>query len=390
MKKINTSNVIEGVRKLGLVKASIEHLQESYSDIFNELIYSLVITPNPVALYGLTNSSSHPNYNISSGAIFLNGEVYNVDAFSGTAPGGQVPRLLLSTTYRSGDPVKYSDGNNFNTHEIRKLVWVFGTAGTGLCDFSALLLLRNRINNNLLDVPGQIAAIVDAAPGALDTLNELAAALADDPNFATTMTNALAGKVAKAGDTMSGNLTIPNGSSAGHAVNKSQLDSEATARSNADTTLQNNINTEASTRSNEDALKVTKSGDTMSGVLTNTAGFRTDAGQPALMKKVIQIGDWNMDTTSSKPVAHGLGSNYKKIRGITVIVRDDADGLYHSLINTTPSGGESGLVSGTIDNIDSTNITLRRLSSTLSGWFDSTAYDSTSYNRGWVTIEYEA
>lgn len=38
----------------------------------------------------------------------------------------------------------------------------------------------------------QINALIAAAPGALDTLNELAAALGDDPNFATTMTNALA------------------------------------------------------------------------------------------------------------------------------------------------------------------------------------------------------
>lgn len=37
-----------------------------------------------------------------------------------------------------------------------------------------------------------IAAILDSAPGALDTLNELAAALGDDANFATTVTNALA------------------------------------------------------------------------------------------------------------------------------------------------------------------------------------------------------
>ncbi|MCW3837797.1 hypothetical protein ACFQ1E_17265 [Sphingomonas canadensis] len=39
-----------------------------------------------------------------------------------------------------------------------------------------------------------IAKIVDSAPSTLDTLNELAAALGDDPNFATTMTSALAGK----------------------------------------------------------------------------------------------------------------------------------------------------------------------------------------------------
>ncbi|WP_392356641.1 phage tail protein [Salmonella enterica] len=43
-------------------------------------------------------------------------------------------------------------------------------------------------------VASSIAAIVDSAPAALDTLNELAAALGNDPNFATTMINALAGK----------------------------------------------------------------------------------------------------------------------------------------------------------------------------------------------------
>lgn len=39
-----------------------------------------------------------------------------------------------------------------------------------------------------------LAALVDSSPAALDTLNELAEALGNDPNFATTMTNALAGK----------------------------------------------------------------------------------------------------------------------------------------------------------------------------------------------------
>ncbi|MED0436628.1 prophage tail fiber N-terminal domain-containing protein [Escherichia coli] len=39
-----------------------------------------------------------------------------------------------------------------------------------------------------------LAALVDSSPEALDTLNELAAALGNDPNFATTVTNALAGK----------------------------------------------------------------------------------------------------------------------------------------------------------------------------------------------------
>lgn len=50
---------------------------------------------------------------------------------------------------------------------------------------------------NTAFVQAAIAALVDSSPGALDTLNELAKALGNDPNFATTMTNALAGKMDK-------------------------------------------------------------------------------------------------------------------------------------------------------------------------------------------------
>lgn len=51
---------------------------------------------------------------------------------------------------------------------------------------------------NTAFVQAAVAALVDSSPGALDTLNELAKALGNDPNFATTMTNALAGKMDKA------------------------------------------------------------------------------------------------------------------------------------------------------------------------------------------------
>lgn len=47
-------------------------------------------------------------------------------------------------------------------------------------------------------IKAAIDALIDASPGALDTLNELAAALGDDPNFATTVTNALANKLPSA------------------------------------------------------------------------------------------------------------------------------------------------------------------------------------------------
>ena len=56
-----------------------------------------------------------------------------------------------------------------------------------------------------------VAGVVNAAPAALDTLNELATALGNDANFSTTVTNSIATKVAKAGDTMTGNLAFSGG-----------------------------------------------------------------------------------------------------------------------------------------------------------------------------------
>jgi len=53
-----------------------------------------------------------------------------------------------------------------------------------------------------------VADLIASAPNVLDTLNELALALGNDANFSTTITTALAGKVALAGSTMTGLLTL--------------------------------------------------------------------------------------------------------------------------------------------------------------------------------------
>ena len=57
-------------------------------------------------------------------------------------------------------------------------------------------------------VDSEITGLVDSAPGALDTLNELAAALGDDASFATTVTNSIATKLPLAGGDMTGHLQV--------------------------------------------------------------------------------------------------------------------------------------------------------------------------------------
>jgi hypothetical protein len=57
-------------------------------------------------------------------------------------------------------------------------------------------------------VDTEVAGIVDSAPTALNTLNELAAALGDDANFSTTVTNSIGTKLPLAGGTMTGNIVM--------------------------------------------------------------------------------------------------------------------------------------------------------------------------------------
>ena len=57
-------------------------------------------------------------------------------------------------------------------------------------------------------VDSEVSGLVDSAPGALNTLNELAAALGDDANFSTTVTNSIATKLPLGGGTMTGNIVM--------------------------------------------------------------------------------------------------------------------------------------------------------------------------------------
>ena len=97
-------------------------------------------------------------------------------------------------------------------------------------------------------VQNRISTLIDSSPSALDTLNELAAALGNDENFATTVTNSLGTKLSKAGDTMTGNLTLSGAPSADlHAATKKYVDDEIVS---TETTLGNNLITHENATTN--------------------------------------------------------------------------------------------------------------------------------------------
>lgn len=118
-----------------------------------------------------------------------------------------------------------------------------------------------------------------------------------------------------------------------------------------------------------------------SGAVSLDGGL--DTGDDNTLKfKVVEIGDWNMDSTASVSVAHGVSSE-QNIRGVQVFVRHDTSSVIYPL--TRASGASS--VSGSISSVNATNVNLDRFAS---GAFDSTDFDSTSFNRGWIYIWYTA
>jgi len=112
-------------------------------------------------------------------------------------------------------------------------------------------------------VDAKVAAVVDSAPAALDTLNELAAALGDDANYASTTTAAIATKLPKAGGTMSGAIAMGN----------NKVTGLATPTAGTDVTHKTYVDA-------GDALQVLKAGDTMSGVLAMGANKITGVANP--------------------------------------------------------------------------------------------------------------
>jgi hypothetical protein len=98
-----------------------------------------------------------------------------------------------------------------------------------------------------------------------------------------------------------------------------------------------------------------------------------------LRTKVINIGDWDMDASSSVNVNHGL--TLANIRTLNVMVRNDAGTVFYPTETRTPAEGDSVYVA-------LINATFVQLERQPGSDFDSTLFDSTSYNRGWVTIQY--
>ena len=173
-------------------------------------------------------------------------------------------------------------------------------------------------------VDTQIAATIDSAPAALDTLNELAAALNDDASFSTTVATSIGTKVAKAGDSMTGALSMgtnkitdlgtPTAST--DAVNKTYIDTLFGSTTSAAASA-----TAAATSATSASTSATSAATSASSALTSATSAATSASSAA---------------TSATSAA----STYSSVIGLTGagIVRDmgsitDADTTSTTYIN---------------------------------------------------------
>ncbi len=76
-------------------------------------------------------------------------------------------------------------------------------------------------------VDTELSNLVASAPSTLDTLNELAAALGDDANFSTTVTNSIATKMPLSGGTFTGNVTVDSASFASLTLDRESTTSSS-------------------------------------------------------------------------------------------------------------------------------------------------------------------
>lgn len=142
-----------------------------------------------------------------SGVVESGWEVVTVTARTGN-------QLTVTRTGETGAPAVFLAGtvvearasaSTFNTFETKAVVAALTTTVNGKADAAAMATALS-LKADITSVTAQLNAIISAAPGALDTLNELAAALGNDANFANTVTAALALKAPLANPTFTGTV----------------------------------------------------------------------------------------------------------------------------------------------------------------------------------------
>jgi hypothetical protein len=150
-----------------------------------------------------------------------------------------------------------------------------------------------------------------------------------------------------------------------------------------DVTIKNDVDTtvaQVPTGTTTLACNGLVSAQSFSGIaLTLTGDLTLDSlVQPTI--KIMDIGDWDMDTDATISVAHSLTAG--TIRSVSVAIRQDttAGSPVYMLGAYSPAGTTNEYVEW--------NDTVVIMARSTGGIFDNTSFNATGYNRGWITITY--
>ena len=112
------------------------------------------------------------------------------------SPKQNIINTASAAAYASASAYTVSQINALTTSDIEEGTNLYFTNERAINAGSATYILQTSQQGIINSASAAaVTAVIDGAPGALDTLNELAAALGDDQNFATSVTNSLSGKL---------------------------------------------------------------------------------------------------------------------------------------------------------------------------------------------------
>ncbi len=162
---------------------------------------------------GVTGNSTLTGNLTVNGNTTLGNSAADTVTFGADVASNVIPSA--DSTYTLGDNSNYWSNAYIDSITTTGAV----TVGTALSVGTTLDMTSGQINNVATPtlssdaatkgyVDTEVSNLVAAAPGALDTLNELAAAIGDDADFSTTVTNSIATKLPLAGGTMTGNIAM--------------------------------------------------------------------------------------------------------------------------------------------------------------------------------------
>ena len=155
------------------------------------------------------------NFTGAAGEITVSTTDYTLRIHDGSTTGGhEQAKADLSNITGDTDNVSEGSTNLYYTNaRVDAEIDSYLSAGTGITlAGSGSIAVDTSVIATRSYVDTAVSNLVDAAPGTLDTLNELAAALGDDANFATTVTDSLALKAPLADPALTGTPTAPTAS----------------------------------------------------------------------------------------------------------------------------------------------------------------------------------